>query len=127
MLMAKTFQQRIEDTYRMIAEVRRILDLARELIEQSRESLANPSRDMKPFRWRSDLSEVNVKAILGIVVISGISSPERALQICEHFLSWGVKATIGMDAVAPAYQVSVDRLSVEQVNVILGRLGIEAD
>ena len=73
------------------------------------------------------MSAVQVREASGIVLISDIPSQESALQICEHFLNWGIKATIGTDAGVSAYQVSVHRLGVDQVKDLLGQIGIETD
>jgi hypothetical protein len=74
------------------------------------------------------MSALHVKeAPGGTVIVVGIPSQETALQICEHFLTWGVKAKIGTDAGVSAYHVSVHRLGVDQVKDLLGHLGIEAD
>jgi len=74
------------------------------------------------------MSALHVKeAADGTVIVVGIPSQEIALRICEHFLTWGVKAKIGTDADASTYRVSVHRLGVDQVKNLLGQLGIEAD
>lgn len=77
------------------------------------------------FRRDKPMSALHVMEASGIVLISGIPSQESALHICEHFLTWGVKATIGADA--DGYQVSAHRISVERVKALLGQLEIETD
>ena len=72
------------------------------------------------------MSAVRVTEVSGgTVLVAGIPSEEIALRICEHFLNWGVKATIGMDADVSTYHVSVHRLGVDRVKTILAQLGIE--
>ena len=74
------------------------------------------------------MSALHVKeAPGGTVMVVGIPSQEAALQICEHFLTWGVKAKIGTDAGVSAYHVSVHRIGLNRVKAILVQLGIEAD
>ena len=74
------------------------------------------------------MSALRVREVSGgTVLVNGISSQDIALRICEHFLNWGVKATIGTDAGISAYQVSVHRLGVDRVKTLLAQLGIEAD
>lgn len=73
------------------------------------------------------MSVVNVKEMPGIVVISGIFSPESALHLCEQFNNWGVKTTIGKVAGTAGYQLFVHRLSIDRVKAILRQLGVDTD
>lgn len=69
---------------------------------------------------------LQVKELPGAVLIAGLSSQPIALQLCARLRSQGVKTTIGMLPGIAGYQVSLYRVSIDDVKEILDKLGIEA-